>query len=263
MVVAVVTFWLIASIRTPQIVNYGEVLGEWTITRKLAEKWPMLLRQPGWPLIEHAFDSRWFYYLAQVYSAYQRVSQLRGVNFKWRSNLSQFGIKEFAQHIIQYQLEPCLHADIDLKIIYLHRDRVFDRFLSYRLMQETNQILTRNAKSNASRKIELNIDTLLSDLSKIELENQQLKKIVSGLPQSRVFSIAYEDLFSSVGRQTSIMCELQIFLGVEHRQINSQHKKIIDHPSDKVSNFDEVVATLRGTKYELSNLSSSATGEAL
>jgi hypothetical protein len=77
---------------------------------------------------------------------------------------------------------------------------------------------------------------------------------VSSLSNSKYDDIGISGFFfrSLIFRRVQLLNEIQEFLGVLPRKLESQQVKIHTRPlSEQIENWDEVLACLKGTKYEI------------
>ncbi len=79
----------------PEIVNFGEILGDWTLPYKAFKKisWP---GRSNAEYVDFIYSSPFIYYLAQLISSISHCRRGVSVNFKRRGNIKSIGIKDFS-----------------------------------------------------------------------------------------------------------------------------------------------------------------------
>lgn len=79
----------------PNITNYGEVLGDWTIPYQLHKKLGLGGRTVT-EYLNHIYTSKSFFYSAQTYSAISHLKKKKAPNFKFWHQIQTLGIKDFS-----------------------------------------------------------------------------------------------------------------------------------------------------------------------
>lgn len=91
----------------------------------------------------------------------------------------------------------------------------------------------------------IDVKHLLNDLERVDNTTDDAQRFFNS---TRIRVVYYEDLVVNPKR----LIEIQNFLGVPPRKLESQHVKIHTQPlSERIQNWDEVLACLKGTKYEI------------
>lgn len=235
--------------QSPEVLNFGEVLGEWNLIRKLQRKVPLMPRTDeaflDWVLYSDAF-------LTGVNSVRTLRKRLSGeaAHAKPRGQIKTFGIKDFSLNFHRYGLADYLDKRPDIKVIGLIREDVVDRMISNAMLGATGVVAARDESGTRKR---LRIDpahiaTLLSD---IEHENAQLDRMLGRLPEARKYIIRYDELFSDPDSRSRIMTEAFGFLGVTPVATTERMKKIIRTPiAETIENFEECLTAVKGTAHE-------------
>ncbi len=240
--------------RHPQLVNYGEVLGEWTIPYRIYEKL-MINKLSMADYLNYLYSSRSFFYLSQIYSAFAHLQKSKKVNLKrWRA-IQSLGIKDFSMNFTRRGLRNYLREQPDIKVICLYRENHLERYISYLNLQQSGVVSLEKGSSEGNSppnfKVNVPIDILIRELETIERETLEQLEIVRELSPERVYKIRYEDLFSSAEKRILIQSEMFDFLEVETLDIQGSSRKILSKQmADIIENYDDFYQALKQTKYE-------------
>ncbi len=236
----------------PQIVNYGEVLGDWTIPYKLHQKFG-LGGSSSASYLDYIYNSQVFFYLAQGYSAYSKILKKEKINFKFIKQVKTLGVKDFSINLRQRNLENYLIEREDILVINLFRRNSLKRLISLTSMERSGVVALRSndVKAKGSRKLNLPIDNLLPQLKIFESEKNQQFDLLKQIDSQRILNIAYEDYFSSAESQKQYNQKIFAFLNVSDMKVQSNLTRILpDKLADKIENYQEVAQALHGTEYE-------------
>tara|TARA_B100001059_G_C17696707_1_gene507857 strand:+ start:166 stop:987 length:822 start_codon:yes stop_codon:yes gene_type:complete len=236
---------------SPNAVNYGEVLGPWTMPYKL-HRWALNnfgLSYEGY--LDYLWSNGLFFYAAQSYSAYSHLKKKTPINFKRKSGLMTLGIKDFYTHIKKNQIEDYFIRQEQLNVIHLRRDNLLKRVISSMLMNKVGVVST---KENANRnlKAEINVQRLLKYLdSDAELDRCE-KNFVSKLEKRHpVYRVSYEDYFKDSESLNAYNKEIFEFIGIDPIEKMSGHKKILSNElKEVVGNYDELERAIKLTPHE-------------
>jgi len=232
----------------PEIVNYGEVLGNWTLPYKLYTKSP-LHRWSVNDYLTHIYHNKGFFYAAQLYSAYAHFRARKKVNFKKWHQVYSIGIKEFFLNFHVRNAQDFLKSDRDLAIVYLYRENILRRYLSVLFLRRTQVAATE--KSLQSNKIFIDVGHMIGFLKILENETANERKLISELPDHRLLTIRYEDYFTNESTILAYNKQVFEFLGVKPIDLKSQQRKILsDNMRDLITNYDEFHACLMNTPYQ-------------
>jgi len=234
----------------PNLVNYGEVLGDWAIPWKLYSFWRLLgLRDTSF--IQHVYTSKPFFFLAQVYSAVSHLRRGTPVNWKCYSTTSNIGIKEFFIHFESRSGLQYIFSDPSIAVIYLSRSDLLRRYLSVLHMEQT-KVVVDYGTTTTRKKIHIDITDMLCALDVMQKETDDEQAWMSKIASAghRIIEIRYEDYFESdesIARHNELLFE---FLGVSPITVSNKQRKILsDDFCDLVDNFDEFCQALRSSPY--------------
>ncbi|MDY7021865.1 MAG: hypothetical protein SWJ54_10980 [Cyanobacteriota bacterium] len=236
----------------PQITNYGEVLGKWTLLYKLHSRFG-LGGKSTLDYLNYIYTSKLFFTGAQIYSLIAHLRTGQTINFKQWSQVKTIGVKDFFMNLSgdQSYLWSFFKEDDQILIINLYRENLLKKHISLVKMSSTKIISSRdlNSKHQLS-KLYVNIQELLETLERGYTMLQKRMELLDALPKRRVLHIRYEDLFASASSQNYYRDLIFKFLGVEPIPVESDHKKLLSKElSDTVENYDEVYNALKDTKF--------------
>lgn len=233
----------------PAIVNYGEVLGDWTIPGRYVRP---RFRNDNAAYLDWLFDSPAAFYGAQLLSLAARRREGKETHFRRRAKVQSLGVKEFAVNLARFGLDRYLGARPEIRLVTLIRSDPLARFLSVRQLAATGEVARVDGKPVAVRpKVFLDPKTLAHDLRIIEQENELVREAANrhGGP---VFRLDYESFFAAVPEvQNERAAEFQIFLGVVPEKLQSEHRKLREtRLSEAIENYEDVRNTLIGGPFE-------------
>jgi len=170
------------------------------------------------------------------------------IGLKWMLNQ---GAMEYNREIVKYFIKR------GVSVILLFRRNLLRRLISVlaNAYDREAKLLNGTHKSHVHSKQEaellaaykpvINATYLIANLNRIE---EVTRDAVEFFKKTNHIVLYYEDLVNDPKK----MVEVQEFLKVPPRQLNSQQVKIHTRPlSDHVQNWNEVYKKLKGTKYEI------------
>ena len=239
----------------PELTNYGEVLGDWTVAYQAYQRG--LLKAPSdEEYLDALYDRPRLFYVAQTYSAVARIKRAQKPRWKWRNKVHSVGVKDFHTNLSKRNMEQYFSRRQSIRIVFLTRKNVLDRYLSNFLLETTKVIADRRATEKQAGTespscSHIPIDGLLDGLDKIAHENDELEQFAATLPERNVFRIVYEDYFGSPERSSQVNNQLLEFLDVKVIDLMGEHRRIGGRPvKNRISNMDEVTEALRGSRHE-------------
>jgi hypothetical protein len=233
---------------SPECLNYGEVLGEWTIPYQVLGKY-YCNNEKVEKYLDIIYSNRCYFELAQLYSAYAHLKGKRAINYKRHGEIKSIGIKDF---LVTMERQNCFDYflnDASIKIIYLHRDNVLQRYVSGIFMQSSGMATSYQAVNAGS--IVLDIDELFKHLSIFTEESNRERQFISKLVNHEVLDVEYQAYFDSPAATQKWNDTIFDFLGVKPVREMSKQKKILSNTlKDIVTNYGELIEAIRGTQYE-------------
>ncbi|MGR8929514.1 MAG: sulfotransferase domain-containing protein [Gammaproteobacteria bacterium] len=232
-----------------ECVNYGEVLGEWTVPHKFVYTKLFKGENVG-GYLELVYSSDIIFYLGQLYSCFSHLKAGRKVNFKWKNKVSSVGIKDFLVTMegndgsFQYIMD-----NPEIKIIYLYRENILNRYISVIYLGETKQSVS--YEGNKNHKVFIELDDFFNKMEIYESERNREEAFLEGLPDHDILRIEYEDYFKDTDSINTWNKRVFEFLGLRPISAFSQQKKIMSKSlEDNISNYDELLSAVKGTEYE-------------
>ncbi|MEL7034602.1 MAG: hypothetical protein AAFO04_03125 [Cyanobacteria bacterium J06592_8] len=236
----------------PQITNYGEVLGKWTLLYNLHCKIG-LGGKSTLDYLNYIYTDQLFFTAAQFYNSIARLQKRQPLNFKHWNQVKTIGIKDFYMNLSgdKSYLWSFFKDDDEMLIINLYRENLLKKHISLLKMSTTKIISSQDLNSkNQPSKFYVNSHELLETLKRSHTMLQKRMELLEALPNRRVLHVRYEDLFTSASSQSYYRDLIFKFLGVEPIQAQSHHKKLLSKDlSDTIENYDEVYDTLKNTQF--------------
>ncbi len=235
----------------PSLVNYGEVLGEWTPAYRLFSHFNKMGLVLDWnAYLDTLYSSTLLFYFAQTHSALSKLLKRQKSNFKCKASVKSLGIKDFCFLLEKRGLLSYLQDRPDIKIIYLTRRNHLKRYLSLLNMKSSGIVKTESTLLQQNKYI-IDVDDLLLKIEVFREEEMIGDRLVKSVPQSKLMTIDYEEYFfdtKSVNKTNSMIFK---FLGVEEIQLASQQRKILSSKAiDHIANYAEVSSALRQAGYD-------------
>lgn len=239
------------------VVNYGEVLGDWTFTGKWLRP---RFGDNSAAFLDWLYESRLAFYGGQIHSYLARRRGGKATHFRRRQAVESLGVKEFAVNVTRFGLETFLEERPEIRLIALVRSDPLARLLSVRQLAMTGEVARiagpaegrAGERGSASKpKITLDTGSLIRDLEVIERENEAVRAAASR-HRGPVFRLEYESFFSSApDLQAKAVADLLGFLGVERQTLKSEHRRLREMAlCDAIENYEEVRKALIGGPFE-------------
>ncbi|MRU14718.1 sulfotransferase [Roseovarius sp. A21] len=235
----------------PEIMNYGEVLGDWNPIRKMQRRLGAF-KEDDAAYLDFCLGNPWGHRLAFAGRSAQRRIKRRPRDGKRLSQVRQIGIKDFALHFQNLGIIDYLAQRPDIKVIGLERANLFDRMISNALLEASGVVEIREGQGGpAETKLHMEPQNALNALEVIEGENIILNQMLAGIPQERRMHVRYEDFFAGPQQTAAIMDDLHRFLEVAPFKPEVRMRKIVQGRSiDRLANRDEVIEALKGTRFQ-------------
>lgn len=230
-----------------EIVNFGEVLGPWTMPYKIFRiiSW---LGVSNKYYINQIYSRSIIYYVAQLISAVSHFRKKAPLNIKLIKNVKSIGVKDFSFLIKQRNLKEWLIKNEEIKIIYLYRENILKRYLSLVMMQQTGVV--KSESKSIKKTIKVDVDDMIKELNIYSEQKEYEDSIIELVPKERVLKICYENYFFDDIKMKENTRNIFNFIGVDPIDIYSNHKKInSDNLESLIVNYNEVEGMLKGTEF--------------
>jgi hypothetical protein len=232
----------------PDCVNYGEVLGEWTLPHKLVGRF-LCNKSGSERYLNLIYTNKIYFLLAQIYSAYSHFKSKRRINYKSINNVTSIGVKDFLVTMERYRAFDFIRANNDIKIIYLHRKNLLKKYISGVFMK--NSRIAASYSDVNIKPIEIDIAHLMTSLKLMMDEAIREQQFISALHEHDVMAIEYEDYFETEQSISDWSNKIFQFLDITPVHTKSDQKKILpDTLKETVLNNAEIIESLTGTVYE-------------
>lgn len=234
----------------PEVLNYGEVLGDWTLFRRWQGR-IAIFRKDDARYLDTLLGNRWLAWaLCHARNVYHWRQGRRG-SAKRFGDLGTIGVKEFALNLRRCGLSEYLAQRPGIRVIGLERENVVDRFLSSRMLGATGVVAARPGMPAPQAMLHLDPETLARDLERVARENRELAEMLDALPTKRVMRIRYEALYADAPTRHAILDSLHRFIGVaQMRPVLTMRKIIPGRSADRVANREACRRALLGTRFE-------------
>lgn len=237
----------------PAITNYGEILGEWTIPRKIYTRMTFG-GVPDAKYLDLIYNGRFLFYAGQAYSAISRLRNGKARNIKYRGNIETIGIKEFSSNFKRLGLSSYLQNHSEISVLNLYRENILKRFVSLEKMRASGVVKqagsSQEQMAGHSRKVRLEIPYMLRQLDIYQRELDEHQGLVRLLPRGQVLDICYERLFADQDSMSRYRDRIFGFLGVRRVETHSEHRKILpDKLENVIENYDEVAQSIHETGF--------------
>ena len=236
----------------PKAVNFGEVLGDWTLSHRLFYK-TFFKSNNAASYLDWLYSSNSYFYGAQFYSFSGRLFSNRKTHFGIKSKDTTIGVKEFYVNFRNFGLLDYLIERDDIKIIYLVRENLMQRFLSGQFMGKPGMLKTTDSTAaQKAHKINVDIDKMKKVLTACQKEHDGMEETLGKIPSNRKFNIRYEDYFYATDEvKNATHVSMQEFLGLDPITLTPEHKQVRPHDMRKtIENYAEVSSFLEGTAYQ-------------
>jgi hypothetical protein len=235
----------------PQLLNFGEVLGPWT----MFQKWTPASLKRIWgqdTLLDTVLDNPALLYGSQALRLVKKRLKGEAALIKRKRDLRSVGVKDFSLNLYRLRMESYLEARPNIRVIALQRRDVLARLISYKMLESSGVIAARTGETSpVPQTLRLNPDSFPDLLAEIESENRALEAMISRLPQERVLRLEYESCFCSTQAQVEAARRIYDFLDADPFEPKANMRKIINRPPHEViENWEACRDSVRGTRLE-------------
>lgn len=233
----------------PQLLNYGEVLGEWNKIRKL-QRMLFIYRNNDSAYLDLLIGNKNMARTINTYRSFRHLLRGKLDSAKNFNKIKSIGVKDFSLNMNKYNIHEYLIKRNDIKVVGLERNSILDRFISYTFLKNTGVVLKKDTIDLKIEKANLDTKHLINNLRKIRLENDFLKDMLGMIPSNRIYRIKYEDLYSGSLASNEIIRELYKFLGVDPIKPVTKMQKILPGGSlDRISNIADCREVVKNTEF--------------
>ena len=238
--------------QNPAILNFGEVLGEWTPLRRL-QRQVRAFRNDDQGYLDAILNNTALQNAANAARTVKKILSWRAGEIKKMRNVKTVGFKEFSLNFQRYGLSHYLSEAYDVKVVGLTRANALERMISNALLQETGIVASTSKNSHiAPNSIYINPHTVLKNLEIIAKENEDLLRAIEGLPEERVFRLDYADLYSGDAHTIRIVRKAYSFLGVPEVEPKVRMRKIAKkNPLDAIQNGAEIREVIAASRFAI------------
>jgi hypothetical protein len=234
-----------------EILNFGEVLGEWTTTRKI-QRFAGLYKNEDDRYLDELLSNRFIQRSANGVRSILKIKNRKSEDVKDFRNVRTVGIKEFSMNLHRFGIFDYLSDRPDIAVIALLRRNPIDRMVSWLRLERTGLVSrsSRDEGKGSNRKLRIDIADFMARLEVVHNENVQLERLIKKLPSERLLTINYEEFFASPEKTAETFRVAQEFLDVTPVKINTRMKKIIDgDPVELFENSGEIKKELAKGKF--------------
>jgi hypothetical protein len=237
--------------QNPAVLNYGEVLGDWTQIRKLQTRLG-LYKHDDAAYLDALLGNPAVLRVANTFRTAGKLVAGKAAERKRLGQVRTVGFKEFSLNLERRGLQGYLSMVPDLRVIGLVRANVLERMISNAFLQETGVVSSQSKQAGtAKRALHIPPEEMIGRLETIEAENAALETQLSTLPGDRVLRLDYTDLYSGEARTRETMQQVYGFLDVPAIEPEIRMKKVVKrNPLDAIENRDEILEVMRGTRFE-------------
>jgi hypothetical protein len=234
----------------PQILNYGEVLGDWNYIRKFQRR-AGLFKKDDRDYLDAVLHNGNLLKLANSTRNVTKLIKRKPREIKKIGELKTIGFKEFSLNFHRYEVSDYLSTRNDIKVITLTRSNIIERMISNELLQATGVISSHTKVSQGvRRKLHLSPKDAIDKLTILEREAFQLEEMINDLDQSRVFRLDYAGLYGDVDRTVEKIRQVYKFLGVQDLIPIIRMTKIVKgDPLLVLENARKVRAAIQQTRF--------------
>ena len=224
----------------PNLLNYGEVLGEWIAVRRLQRRLGVFRNNDaGW--LDFLLKNRIPFYGAQTVRAVHQFRRGDRPEIKSHKTTASLGVKESSMNLHRFGLGNYLFERPGLKVISLRRLSTLDRTISSLMLHETGVVLAHKHGPNTQRApVTIEPARFVRALNAVAEENAELDRITAALPPQRVHRITYEQTFTDPESLPKRIDELYRFLDVGSFEPRVRMRKILPRdPAEVIANFSD------------------------
>ncbi|SLN68135.1 hypothetical protein PEL8287_03782 [Roseovarius litorisediminis] len=235
----------------PEVLNFGEVLGEWNQIRKVQRRL-RLYRKSDTAYLDRVLLDPKFARFANMYRSTDKRRKNQPEAVKVFRNIETYGVKDFALNFERYGLRQYLKDRPQIKVIGLIRANVADRLVSTLMLGNTGVVAVRDDTADTDIQLHVEPPEFLRLLKAIDRENTLLSNMLNEIEADRLMVISYDDLFRDNDTRQKIMDDCFRFLDVHPIETRTRMKKILKKPiSELIENYGDCIESIRGSQFEV------------
>jgi len=234
-----------------EILNYGEVLGEWTTTRKIQRSVGFFKNEDD-RYLDEILSNRFIQRSANGVRSIMKIKNKKFEDVKYFRNIQTVGVKEFSINLYRFGISEYLSDRPDISVIALLRRNPIHRMVSWLRLERTGVVSRSSGDEGegSGRKMWIDIGDFMSRLEIVHNENVLLERLIKKLPSDRLLTIDYENFFASPEKTAEVFREAQELLNVRPIEIKTRMKKIIDgDPLEIFENSEEIRAEVANGQF--------------
>lgn len=236
--------------QNPAVLNYGEVLGEWTVPRQIQSRLKFLSSDET-KFLDAFYDRRSVLQFANGYRSFGKIRKGRREDIKRHRDIQSIGVKEFSLNLKRFGLSDYINYRKDLKIIGLVRKDILARAVSSAIL-DVNGIYSSQVSGNAkqSQRLHMAPEKLITALGDVEEEVRELERMLQSAGAHRVFRLDYETFYSTAEKAVETTRQLFRFLDVPDYIPTIRMSKIgWNDPLCSFENADELRSVISETRF--------------
>lgn len=234
----------------PEILNTGEVLGDWNKVRRLRDR--LGLYRGNTAAYLDALTRRSLLIRGMnTMRSLGRLTAGRPGEIKRLDRVQSLGFKEFATLMTEQGMRNWLGDRPDVKVIGLVRNDPLARLVSWQVMERTGVVASKSQKHFGDQAFEIDPTRIEEMLTTIAGENDLLIEMLGELPDERVRILRYDAFYRDEATRRQMLDDVFQFLGVKPWQPEIRMKKIVAvPPAEMIANRQECAEALKGSRFE-------------
>lgn len=159
--------------QNPEIMNYGEVLGDWMPIRKI-QRTTGLYKNDEAGYLDALMSNRHIQWSANTFRSLGKLKRGKISEVKLFRNIKFVGVKEFSLNLSRLRILDYIKNRRDIKVISLERKNPIDRMVSSFRLGKTGVVSTSSSVEHAKTDEDFWMDpsSVLSNLEAIDNENK-------------------------------------------------------------------------------------------
>ncbi len=229
----------------PNLCNFGEVLGPWTLPSRLWKPFAALGASKA-QLLDTVYHSAAVFYAAQSMSFASRKRKGLETHFRKRSQIFSLGVKDFFMHLRDNSALQWFIDCPNLAIIHLQRKDLLARGLSVIRLQQSGRAVALAGEQRRTETLYVPIEDLMEALDALVQETEEESAFLEQLQHHRRLSITHEEHLSCWEKTSKTLSMVQDFLNVPEQLIqDTGHRSSVrGRAIESIENREEIEAAL-------------------